>query len=719
MKSRGHLTFSNLLFFLLFGGGFLTPLHSDIWDDQESLMRDLLIVDYWNRCENERLPVTYNHLLQGGYFSMPSARMGADGEIGMGFSYVPPYHNYNLRCQLMEKLEVTANYRVFRKVKDPVFGHLGFGDFSDKGANIKLSLFSAEDSQYQLPGVAIGMEDFIGTSAFRAYYIVATQVILDYNMEISLGFGTHRIKRFFGGFSWMPFRTSCWNLLKGLSFSLEYDATPYRDERLEPHPRGRIKNSPWNIGLKYRLWDIDLSLAYIRGDAVAFSASTYFNFGHTKGLLPKLDSSLLYKSPVNKEVIGFTRPEDVMIQEIHYALCEQGFDLQKSWFGYECGLKTLRINIMNPTYRSENDVRDRLNALLSALIPDDIEQVIVVLEINEAPLQEYHYRKCTLDDYLNQEIGRFELNTLTAVYEYNPPNYWDGRVIFKKDKCKFNVELYPKTHLLFGSTKGKFKYAIGLSLGLNGFLYDDLFYCCSFGYFAFSNLYDINDFDQLNPSQIINVRTDIINYFKQKSITVDEAYLQKVTNFGNGWFSRCALGLFEQEYGGTAAELLYYPVNSDWAFGFEGAILKKRTVEGVGFTDKIRKLHHFHPTYQRFLGKQFFANLYYDWDCLSLGLKISAGKFLANDYGVRFDVCRYFPSGFRLNFWYTLTNGHDKINGHTYHDAGVYFSIPLDIFYTCYSHARWGYGMSAWLRDVGVKAFTGQELYYLISEQRQ
>lgn len=708
-----------IFLFLAFLGISTRPAHAEFWDDQESLMRDLLVVDYWNKRENERLPVTYNHLLQGGYFAMPSARMGADGELGGGFAYVPPYHLYNLRCQIMDRLEITANYRVFRKVKDPVFGHMGFGDFSDKGANIKLSLFSPEDSQYRVPGVAIGMEDFIGTSAFKAYYVVMTQVILDYNMEISLGYGFHRIHKFFGGFSWMPFRKSCWTLLKGLSLSFEYDAIPYKDECIERHPKGRVKNTPWNIGLKYRLWDIDLSLAYIRGDAVAFSASTYFNFGHTKGVLPKIDASLLYKAPVNKEAIGFFRPEDVMIQEINYALCDQGFDLQKAWLGNECNQKTLRLNIINPTYRYEKEVRDRLNALLSALVPDDIEQVIVVLEITDAPLQEYHYRKCTLDDYLDHEIGRFELNTLTAVTEVNPPDYWDGKILFKKDKCMFNVELYPKTHLLFGSTKGKFKFAVGLSLGVNGYLPGDVFYCTSFGYLPFSNLYDINDFDHLNPSQIINVRTDIINYYKQKSITIDEAYIQKISNLGCGWFSRSAFGLFEPEYGGTAAELLYYPVDSDWAIGFEGAILKKRTYNGMGFTDEIRKLCGTHPTYVSFLGKQFFVNLYYDWDCLSLGFKVSAGKFLADDYGVRFDVCRYFPSGFRLNFWYTLTDGHDKLNGKNYHDVGVYFSIPLDIFYTCYSHARWGYGMSAWLRDVGVKAFTGQELYYLISEQRQ
>ncbi|MFI5342675.1 MAG: YjbH domain-containing protein [Chlamydiales bacterium] len=66
-----------------------------------------------------------------------------------------------------------------------------------------------------------------------------------------------------------------------------------------------------------------------------------------------------------------------------------------------------------------------------------------------------------------------------------------------------------------------------------------------------------------------------------------------------------------------------------------------------------------------------------------------------------------------------LTNGHDRINGHTYYDKGVFFSMPLDIFYTKNNRSRWGYGMSAWLRDVGVRACTGTELYSIINQQRQ
>jgi hypothetical protein len=689
-------------------------------DEPSRLLDDLLVVGYWNQKQNERLPVTYNHFLQGGYFIMPSARMGEEGEVSSGYSRTPPYNNYNIRCQLLDRLECSLNYRVFTGVPDPVFGHLGFGDFSDKGLNVKFSLFSAEDSKYQLPGVAIGFDDFIGTQAFNAHYIVMTQVILKYNLEASLGYGRHRIRGFFGGISWMPFRNFQNPYAEELSLTLEYDAIPYKDCKIERHPAGRIKKSPWNFGLKYRIWNsIDLSLSYIRGNAWALSASTYYNFGDTKGVVPKILDPLPYKAPINNQEIGCFRPEDALIRDLFYAFRKQGFELMQAWLTNDGPEQILRIYVINQAYREELFIRNRLNALLAGLVPVNIDRVIVVIAAMEVPIQEYRYNMKYVRNFQCWEMGAYELNILTPIHEVTYPNPYQSKMLFKKENKLWNAVLLPKTHFLFGSSRGKFKYALGLSLCFNGFILNDVFYSVSFGYFIFSNLYDVNDVDRLNPSQLINVRTDIVNYYKQKSITLDEAYMQKVVNMGDGCYARCGFGLFEPEYGGAVGEWLYYPVNSWWAVGIEGAVLKKRTPDSFGFTNQVRKLRHFHPTYVNFFGSQYFLNLYYDWKTISLRFKASAGKFLASDYGVRYEISRSFPSGFNIGFWYTQTNAHDYINGQRYQDKGFYVSLPLDIFYTKSSRVRWGYGMSAWLRDIGARAYTGPNLYHIINENRQ
>lgn len=184
---------------------------------ERNLFEDLRLVDQVNCEVNDSMPMIYNHLLYGGYINMPSARMPQEGVMGFGYAYVPPYRIYSLHCQLLHRLEVSGNYRVFSGIDDPLLTPRGFGDFSDKGINVKVAILRPEDSDYRLPGVAIGFDDFLGTRNFKSKYLVATQVFLKYNLEFSLGIGAQRIRRWFGGAAWIPFRQSCNRYLQGIT----------------------------------------------------------------------------------------------------------------------------------------------------------------------------------------------------------------------------------------------------------------------------------------------------------------------------------------------------------------------------------------------------------------------------------------------------------------------------------------------------------------------
>ena len=686
-------------------------------------MRDLMIVEWVNEKVYDRFPVTWDYLFQGGYFIMPSARMGCPGEIGFGYSQMPPYRSYNARCQLLDRLEITGNYRIFDGIPDPLLSAHGFGDMSDKGANFKFAILHPEDSNYELPGLAFGLEDFHGTRSFRTQYLVFTKVFIERNLEVSLGYGQERIKGFFGGAIWMPWRKSCnYPWLDGLSLVAEYDATDYKNPKFEKHPKGRHVNTPINVGLKYRYDNfLDLSVSTLRGEKLAWSASAVYNFGTTQGFLPKLDDTLPYRAPINTEPIGWLRPEEVVAQDFHYAFCDQDILLLKTQlFTNECGAKVLRLTIYNDKYRLESELRCRLNNVLAAISPRNIDEIIIVVTADEAfPIQEYHYNRDFLDYFAEQEIGEYELDVVTLTCEAKEPNPLNTTVLFKRDRELYNLILLPKTHTLFGSSRGKFKYALGLNFGSNGFLFEDVYYSIVLGKIFFSNLDDVADLDMLNPSQIINVHTDVIRYYQQRGFTLDEGYVQKTWNVGCGWYARTSAGYYEQEYGGLAGQILYYPVNSCWAIGFEYDSLYKRKYKGLGFTETVRKLNRFTPTFRRFKGSQYFLDIYYDFEPANMAFQLSLGKFLANDHGGRLLVSRYFSSGLRIGFWYTLTNAHDIINGQTYHDKGFEFSMPLDIFFKHSSRDKWGYSMSAWLRDSGFRCETGEELYYMINDMRQ
>ncbi len=680
-------------------------------------MRDLMIVEYWNKKLNERVPVYYNHLQLGGYFNMPSARMGKEGEIGFGYASFPPYRSWNLRFQLTSHLEVSGNYRIFNGVEDPLLTQHGFGDLSDKGANLKLAIIHPEDSDYHLPGVAIGVEDFMGTRSFKGCYIVGTKVFKSYNLEMTLGYGWQRYNRWFWGYSWMPFQQNC-SPLKPLAIVMEYDAIDYDDD---PHPKGKKYKHRFNYGLKYRLWDhYDFSLSYIRGKELAASASIFYNFGNVKGFMPKIHNKLPYKAPVNNQPIGYLRPSDMMARDLLFALQEQGFTLLDICQGNSyCYGKTLTLRIVNNKYRLEDDVRERVTCILACLIPKNIDSVFVMIDAEGFAAQEYIFRMENVRRFAEKRIGYYELKILSPLREVCYKDHCSNQRLFKQRRDWWNLEILPKTHSLFGSAKGKFKYSFGLRFNLDGYLPGDIYYNTSVNWIFLSDIGKTSGIDILNPSQIINVHSDVIRYYGRKGVSISQAYLQKNWRLGRSWYYRAAAGLFEEEYGGVAGEALYYPLNSAFAFGVEGAILPKRTISGVGFTNKVRKLDGFTVTHRPFIGSQYFVNLYYDWKETRLDFRIKAGKFLANDYGIRYEMGRYYPSGMRVYFWYTRTNAKDFINDKRYFDKGVGISMPFDLFYTQSERSRWNYGASAWLRDVGYSSSTGQSLYYMINELRQ
>jgi hypothetical protein len=541
------------------------------------------------------------------------------------------------------------------------------------------------------------------------------------NLECSLGYGKERIRKWFGGITWIPFRGCSCSYIKDLAFVAEYDATAYKSPKREHHPDGRTQKSPINYGLKYRLWDyLDFSVCYNKGEEFAYSCEAFYNFGMTNGFFPKINNPLPYTAPVNTQCLGPLRPTDVLVQDLVYPFDHQGFELQEVWLSYDfCGNKVLRLKVYNCMWRYENEVRDRINELVANLIPRDISEVVVTLVNDNWPVQEYRYPMEYVWRYAEKEICPYELFILTPMEEASKAICSRPCRLFKNNWDWWNMGIYPKTYSAFGSSRGKYKYLFGLHLSIDGFISEGLYYSLLFGYSLFSNLGEISNVDRLNPSQIINVRTDTINYFKTERFTVDEAYIQKFWNIGCGWFGSMALGLFEEAYGGLAGEILYYPVDSNWAIGIDGAYLRKREYSGIGFTDLIRKLDGFQQTYRKYHGSQYFVSLYYNFPGMDIDVHFKAGKFLAHDWGVRSEFSRYYPSGMRLFFWYTYTDAKDYINGNRYQDHGAGITIPLDIFYTYSSRARWGYGMSAWLRDVGATANSGIPLYWQIRDNRE
>jgi hypothetical protein len=678
----------------------------------DQLFRDLETVRIIDKEIHDRLPLVINYNLQGGYFNMPSARTFDAGMFGFGFAYVPPYHIWSLGFQFFDHIETTGNYWIYRDMLDGTFGHLGFGDSAERAANIKFILLRKEDGFPLIPDFALGWNDFLGTCRFNSFYVAATQEFLSYNFEATLGWGHGRIHGFYGGLAWTPFRHSEY-FWKNLTLAAEYDANNYKKHSNE-HPNGRNVKNRVNAGLQFKLWDIfRLSASTLRGNDWAASVALNYNLGNSKGFCPKIYDPEPYSAPVDTQPIGILRSRQELAQEFAYAFQEQGFDLYTLYLiPCENGKDRLWMKIVNVRYREEEDVRSRIEYVLAALTPSNISMVTVVTEAEGVPIHEYRFRVEDLRRYAEGKLSENEFRIIAATKEVSrKPRKYDSALLYQRRKRIWLLTFRPWFRSYLGSSRGKFKYEVGFALNPEGYLFDEIYYNICGTYTAKSSVMDLDSKDFLNPSRIINVRTDSILYNQSNSFHLEQAYIQKSWNIGKGWFSRLGLGYFEMAYAGGALEALYYPVQTNWAIGFSTAALLKRGYYGVGFQHKIRKFTSNGYIYVPYVGFQYFVDFYYQFRPFSLDFKVSAGQFLARDKGIRVEGGRTFRSGLRVGLWYTLTNAGDVVNGSRYYDKGFSITMPLDFFLRKSSRTRIGYSMSAWLRDCGAISATGKQLY--------
>lgn len=688
--------------------------------DLQGLAESLSTLHSIEKSISEELPFIYNQNLIGGYGAMPSARMAKSGTIALGYSRATPYNLYSLNVQMFKTVELVGNYRVYKGVTEGGFGHLGYGDDTDRTANIKFALYQQTEDLKFIPSLAIGFEDFYGSKRFYSFYACATHQLLNENLELTLGYGIGRIKGFFAGGAFSPFRHTDYKPLQQLSILAEYDANNYKHHEGE-HPKGRKVKFPINVGLSLNLFDfLQLKATTLRGKTFSAGATLFYNIGSSKGFLPKTLNPSYYTAPVDVEPLGETREKKELAHELAYAFSKQGLNLYTVYLGELRSQKTLWIKIINTLYREEFQLRDRLQYLLSSLTPSNIDSVIVVVEADGIPTQAYHFRNEDLKKFKEGLLGDHELEILAPLVEVSKGELKQKQQLFHRKKDIWLLTLRPRLITFFGSTTGKIKYSLGFIGGPEGYLFDEVYYKFQIAYNLASSLYNLRGIDIYNVSKLPIVRSDSVHYYQGKHFYFEQAYLQKGFNVGGGWFTRAAAGYFEPAYAGVALEALYYPVLSPLAIGFEAATVLKRNYSGLGLkTWTIQFNEKSIPEKIHFIGVQYFLDLYYEYRPWSVDFKMMVGQFLAKDKGARFEIGRYYPSGTRFSIWYTVTNGNDIVNGKRYYDKGIAFSIPFDFFLKKSSRTMLGYAMSAWLRDVGAQAFTGKKLYETIQKERQ
>ena len=119
-------------------------------------------------------------------------------------------------------------------------------------------------------------------------------------------------------------------------------------------------------------------------------------------------------------------------------------------------------------------------------------------------------------------------------------------------------------------------------------------------------------------------------------------------------------------YAGAGSEVLYRPMDQPWAISANINWVKQRDFnQRFGLRDYSTTTGH--------------ATLYYAFgDQQRVIASLSAGRYLAGDYGATANVARVFRNGVTMGAYATKTNVSSAEFGEGSFDKGIYFSIPFD-----------------------------------------
>jgi len=587
----------------------------------------------------------------------------------------------SVSLQLFPWMEATARYTDVRtRLYSNVDDFSGDQTLKDKGLDVKFRLW---EESYYLPDISVGFRDFGGTGFFESEFVNASKAVGPFDFHLGLGWGhlgyqddiTNPFcelrdsfcerpdgfsgrggkvdyQNFFKGpmavFGGIEYQTP----LQGLSFKAEFEGNNYQQDRA-----GALEqDSRWNFGAVYRWNNFDFSLNYQRGNTIGFGVSYKLNM-HTIRQV-KIDDP-------PREILGVRPPENAaavqrqklfndLRRDAGYVITDLEIDDDQATF---YGLQT--------AYRDRNEGIERVGRILATELPESIQQYHLVEQSNNIPLVDtvidaakfrqhatYSVPESDVEDTYQrvsptqQQVDAYEPHRATGAY-FSTKFFWTQT---------------------FGNPEDFYLYQIGL-LSSVGYKFND-----HLGIYGGIRTTLLDNFDKFNytvdaeEAFLPRVRTRVREYVSGPMVILDTVFMQWSDRLADNWYYQGYGGYLETMFGGVGGEIMYRPIDSNFAFGVDINYVKQRDPDSTtAFID-----------YSAVTG---FASAYYQPDFLpDTRIRASVGQFLAKDRGINIDFAKRFDSGIVVGAFASFTNVSSEEYGEGSFTKGFYISVPLDLF---------------------------------------
>ncbi len=377
-------------------------------------------------------------------------------------------------------------------------------------------------------------------------------------------------------------------------------------------------------------------------------------------------------------------------ERVFAELDRQGFQGER----FDMQGRRATVHFSQDRYRNPARAVGRGARAVAAHVPSHIEEITVVLTEIGVPVSQTTIMRKDLENAL-RDHGSTEEIWQNALLE--APSMEGGeQAIENEDRFpKFSWSLMPKMRQQIGGPDdffffqfyGRASAQVQLSQGLtvSGAVAKDIY-----------NNYD--DLKLKSDSKLHRVRSDIAKYLKESDIWVDNLHLDYVTQLAPEVYGRASVGIFELMFAGIGGEVLYRPQGKRWAVGLDVNYVKQRDFDGLfGFQNYDVVTGH--------------VSYYHRLPWYEILATVSAGRYLAKDWGATLELSRTFDNGVTFGVFATKTDVSAEQFGEGKFDKGFFVSIPLDLFFTKHSRQHVGLTYRPVTRDGGQRLAIPKPLY--------
>lgn len=663
-----------------------------------------------------------------GLLQMPTARMAPYGEFSGTYYDSDEYRRMSVSLQLLPWLETNIRYVDIRPIlysDNPAFS--GDQTGKDKGLDIKIRLL---EESYWLPQVSFGWRDLAGTGVFASEYIATSKRFGDVDVTLGLGWGylgnandidnpfcefrdsfcergdqflgqggTFEVDKWFRGntslFGGIEYQTP----IDGLNLKAEFDGNDYKNERF----LGDLgATSRWNFGADYALTDnLSLKVSYERGTTWMFGFTFRSNFMELGQA--KVDRSVPARGADNAVQPLKKRDRRELIELTKELSRYGGMNVREFQFisQPDADTETLRVYGHQAYYRDYDFALENMTRVLTSALPESVNRYEIVESIDDIELVTHvidvptaldAIERRDIDTTFDQAVTR----TDTALSEREREG--ELELIPVATWPKFSIK--PFLDQSFQNPENFYMYQLGLDLNTNWWFAPNTFVHGTISGSLMTNFDDFNFLVDGFQSPLPRVRTYIREYVTFSDIWLEQLQVSHLQQVSNEVYTAYYGGYLERMFGGIGTELLYRPLDKNWAIGADMNWVKQRDFEShTGFRD-----------YDVFTGH---VTGYFKPNFMPNSLfKVAAGQFLAGDKGVQINFEHKFKSGMIVGAYAAKTNVSSRDYGEGSFSKGFYISIPIDLMQMQHSPNRGMIGWTPLTRDGGQMLNRSIQLYY-------